>query len=187
MAISDVHDAFRGKYGMSESRDLALRIIEKSKVTSAAKLVELSEGRLTLRTAQRSLTELKDEGVIEKRAGAYRLTGRTLDEVAVKRGSAGAAERQRRQHEYERERHAEFLLMGKRGKSGRLVTVARPDADVESEGVGVSEPVVILSDDMVCWLSGFSPPGGWRQLDPCAYSSLFDEDVQRWGLVENRV
>jgi len=142
MAISDVHDAFRGKYGMSESRDAALKIIEKSEVTSAAKLVELSQGGLLLHTAQRSLKELKTEKLIEKKEGVYRRTDRPLDVVAEERGSAGAADRQRRQHEYERERYAEYLAMVRDGKARRLVTVPLRDSDDESVGV-VSEPVVI--------------------------------------------
>lgn len=101
------HDAFRSKKGMSGTRAVALEAIERSEIHSAAELSEKTS--LTLITAQRCLTEMRKEGLIQKEKKVWRRTELDLDTVAKKRGSAGATAAQRAQYERDRENYAERL------------------------------------------------------------------------------
>jgi hypothetical protein len=130
-----LHDAFRGRQGLSANYALALDEVEAGGIHSARELSE--RAGLGQKTSERALTVLKAEGLVEKRAGLWCRTEVSLDVVAQERGSAGYFERQQRQYQCERENYLKWFADGrpKKREFRPLVTLSVP-VDVGREAPG---------------------------------------------------
>jgi hypothetical protein len=95
-----VPDAFRGR-GLSRNYWIVLQIIERIPIHSGRELapcVSFSE-----KTTRRALTRLRKVGLIEKIAGVWVRTEKSLTAVAEERGTLGEAEKQKAEHVAQRE------------------------------------------------------------------------------------
>lgn len=124
--VGEVHDVFRGKRGLSTNYKLALDSVEREKVKSARQLavkVNLSE-----KTAERALTVLKREQLIEKREGYWQRTAVALDDVARRRGTLGYRTVQRIEHERDSDTYMDVLTSAPRMGKLKLIGLERREA-----------------------------------------------------------
>jgi hypothetical protein len=86
---------------------------------------------LSLRTVKAALASLKAEGLVEKdeKTGLWTRTCETLDQVAERRGTAGAGEKQKRLHALQRESYSAWLMRPRSRRNGNVYRL-RDEASV---------------------------------------------------------
>lgn len=144
-------DAFRGKRGMSKSCARALEAIETQTVRSASDLADKTG--LTLHTAQRSITALRAEKLIEKHGRHWLRMAATLEETARRRGTFGYTKAQKIRHQRDRDIY-HGLVSGPRGGLGKLKLIAATLHDTKGK------PRQDLPEPL--WEPGLKQAASWK-------------------------
>lgn len=124
-----LHDAFRGRKGLSLVQAEVYRILEQGSVNSSryvAQTIGMSQ-----QTARYSIQKLHDAGLVEKQGKWWTKSSKLLDEVALDRGTFGHYALQKAEYAWQRQQYnARLIGYPTRKKSERplnMVPVEAPD------------------------------------------------------------
>lgn len=136
LPVEEVHEAFRGRNGLSLTCWLIYQVILNHTVKSAKEITKI--GRFTSeRYVSTCLTKLSTAGLIEKK-GVWQATAKPLDVVAQERGSAGHCELAKKRIAWEREQWKTYLENGGGSKRKHLRLIRRYNDAPEPESCTAS-------------------------------------------------
>ena len=100
-SLAPTHDAFRGRKGLSKTCKLIYEMIGLFSGYQTFRQIALA-GNVSRHTVRCCVKQLESAGLVTKKK-SWEITDLSLDVVALRRGSAGHLDRQRKEHAHQRE------------------------------------------------------------------------------------